>query len=203
MFSPRNDHLAKPDPLGEYFFDRDPDAFRAVLNFYRSDVLERPANVSERLFKKELDFWQIEAPTDDGDTLRPSSATPASSLPPELKPHELKIIIMRMLKLMADMGHPIEWYAFMVGLEGKVSVPPEKRGCDAWVAEVERIGPFIAQAYLGAGVGEGGVRLDLLHILGGISLEIKDVKVALPAWRRDGKQRVAVYGWECGFHRYH
>jgi hypothetical protein len=43
----------------EFFLDRDPDAFRSVLNWYRTGVLALPSNVPERLFYHELDFYGI------------------------------------------------------------------------------------------------------------------------------------------------
>jgi potassium voltage-gated channel Shaw-related subfamily C protein 1 len=48
------------DPLKkEYFFDRDPNSFMAVLNYYRTGKLHAPVNVCANLFYDELNFWGI------------------------------------------------------------------------------------------------------------------------------------------------
>ena len=43
----------------EYFFDRDPDIFPHILNFYRSGNLHYPANECADLFESELKFFGI------------------------------------------------------------------------------------------------------------------------------------------------
>ena len=43
----------------EYFFDRHPGVFGAILNYYRTDELHCPLNVCGSLFEKELNFWGI------------------------------------------------------------------------------------------------------------------------------------------------
>jgi hypothetical protein len=54
----------QPDAEGIYFFDRDPNVFGALLGFYRSNILERPPNVSFSFWKAELDFWGITVPSE-------------------------------------------------------------------------------------------------------------------------------------------
>ncbi|XP_041366712.1 uncharacterized protein LOC121381460 [Gigantopelta aegis] len=43
----------------EYFFDRDPEMFRVILNLLRTGRLHLPANVCGPVVKEELDFWGI------------------------------------------------------------------------------------------------------------------------------------------------
>jgi hypothetical protein len=60
-------HIAppwQPDAEGIYFFDRDPNVFTALLGFYRSNILERPPNISFTLWKAELDYWGITVPSE-------------------------------------------------------------------------------------------------------------------------------------------
>eukprot|EP00743_Colponemidia_sp_Colp-15_P009532 GILK01010428.1.p1 GENE.GILK01010428.1~~GILK01010428.1.p1 ORF type:complete len:501 (-),score=40.01 GILK01010428.1:120-1583(-) len=59
MFSTRNIYMRKTDSRGEYFFDRDPDAFAVVLNFYRIGKIYVPENLNKELLQHELEFWQI------------------------------------------------------------------------------------------------------------------------------------------------
>ena len=48
------------DPVhNEYFFDRDPNSFLAILNYYRTGKLHAPADVCGNLFYEELNFWGI------------------------------------------------------------------------------------------------------------------------------------------------
>ena len=48
------------DPIkDEYFFDRDPNSFLAILNFYRTGRLHAPSSVCGNLFYEELTFWGI------------------------------------------------------------------------------------------------------------------------------------------------
>jgi len=46
-----------PGETGIYFIDRNPDAFAAVLDFYRNNLLSRPPTVSAETFQREIDFW--------------------------------------------------------------------------------------------------------------------------------------------------
>ena len=45
----------------EYFFDRDPDIFRHILNYYRTGKLHYPTDVCGPLFEEELEFWGLDA----------------------------------------------------------------------------------------------------------------------------------------------
>ncbi|CAK5081604.1 unnamed protein product [Meloidogyne enterolobii] len=55
-------NLANYDPvLNEYFFDRHPDVFAQVLNYYRTGKLHYPLDVCGPLFEEELKFWGIDA----------------------------------------------------------------------------------------------------------------------------------------------
>lgn len=43
----------------EFFFDRDPNSFLAILNYLRTGKLHAPQDVCGNLFYEELDFWGI------------------------------------------------------------------------------------------------------------------------------------------------
>ena len=45
---------------GEYFFDRHPAVFAAVLNYYRTGKLHAPLDVCGPLYEEELGFWGID-----------------------------------------------------------------------------------------------------------------------------------------------
>jgi hypothetical protein len=48
------------DPVkDEYFFDRDPNSFQAILNYFRTGKLHAPNSVCGNLFYDELNFWGI------------------------------------------------------------------------------------------------------------------------------------------------
>lgn len=47
--------------LNEYFYDRHPDVFAQVLNYYRTGKLHYPADVCGPLFEKELEFWGLDS----------------------------------------------------------------------------------------------------------------------------------------------
>jgi len=58
MFSGRNASLLHSSK--EYFFDRNPIAFGAVLDFYRTGVLVKPSpSYSSQLWKQETEFWGL------------------------------------------------------------------------------------------------------------------------------------------------
>ncbi|XP_070150784.1 potassium voltage-gated channel protein Shaw [Polyergus mexicanus] len=53
--------LANYDPiLNEYFYDRHPDVFAQVLNYYRTGKLHYPTDVCGPLFEEELEFWGLD-----------------------------------------------------------------------------------------------------------------------------------------------
>lgn len=57
QLSPTNSDF---DPIRiEYFFDRDPVSFSAILNYYRTGKLHVPNGVCGNLFFEELNFWGI------------------------------------------------------------------------------------------------------------------------------------------------
>ncbi|CAG2201644.1 KCNC1 [Mytilus edulis] len=43
-----------------YFFDRSPDLFSRILDFYRNDEMHLQANCCSQLIQKELDYWEIQ-----------------------------------------------------------------------------------------------------------------------------------------------
>lgn len=45
---------------GDYFFDRDPDAFKVVINYLRTGELHVPASVCGPALKKEFQFWGVD-----------------------------------------------------------------------------------------------------------------------------------------------
>ncbi|XP_052072599.1 potassium voltage-gated channel subfamily C member 3-like [Mytilus californianus] len=45
----------------EYYFDRNPEIFNVILDFYRYGELHFPSNLCTRLLQKELIFWNIES----------------------------------------------------------------------------------------------------------------------------------------------
>ena len=56
---PLQDKLAvTPQPV--YFFDRDPEIFRFVLDYYRTGELHLPTNICGPFVRKELIFWGID-----------------------------------------------------------------------------------------------------------------------------------------------
>ena len=44
----------------EWFFDRNPDLFNCILDFYRCDELHFPHNICGPSIKKELQYWKIQ-----------------------------------------------------------------------------------------------------------------------------------------------
>ena len=54
--------LANYDPvLNEYFFDRHPDVYAQILNYYRTGKLHYPTDVCGPLFEEELEFWGLDS----------------------------------------------------------------------------------------------------------------------------------------------
>ena len=47
-------------PSGQYLFDRNPDIFQYILDYYRTDQLHFPHNLCGPTIKKELDYWGIQ-----------------------------------------------------------------------------------------------------------------------------------------------
>ncbi len=45
---------------GEYFFDRHPDIFTSILNYYRVGELHLPTDVCKVVVQKELEYWCID-----------------------------------------------------------------------------------------------------------------------------------------------
>ncbi|GAM27711.1 hypothetical protein SAMD00019534_108870, partial [Acytostelium subglobosum LB1] len=72
MFSERNSHLLCPDANGEFFFDRSPALFEAVLDFYRSSTgeIEPPQPYTWKQLQKEIDYFQL--PVAPRDTAEPA-----------------------------------------------------------------------------------------------------------------------------------
>lgn len=70
MFSARNAgmrHAGKGDgEKREYFFDRDPDTFAVVLNFYRTQKLLIPPGISEEQVVEELKYFQLPLREEEG-----------------------------------------------------------------------------------------------------------------------------------------
>ena len=44
----------------EYYFDRHPGIFAAILNMYRTGALHMPGDVCGPAFKEELEFWKLD-----------------------------------------------------------------------------------------------------------------------------------------------
>src|SRR5271166_2946352 len=43
----------------EIFIDENPSIFISILDYYRTTILERPLNVSEKVWLKRLDYWGL------------------------------------------------------------------------------------------------------------------------------------------------
>lgn len=57
--------MANPDEDGSYFFDRNPDLFSYVLDFYRTDKIVYPTFVSVEDFLLEMKFWGIDTTNEE------------------------------------------------------------------------------------------------------------------------------------------
>ena len=60
-----NYHLLRQSPVydpvkDEYFFDRNPTCFEAIVNYFRTGQLHYPNNVCGPVFECELKFWGVE-----------------------------------------------------------------------------------------------------------------------------------------------
>lgn len=54
-------HAPEYDPeAGEFFFDRHPQVFSHILNYYRTGILHVPYDVCGPLFEEELNYWGID-----------------------------------------------------------------------------------------------------------------------------------------------
>lgn len=59
MFHERNSSILKRDEHGEYFFDRSPALFEAVINFYRTGKMRQVQGFSLSRITEEIDYWQL------------------------------------------------------------------------------------------------------------------------------------------------
>ncbi|TPP64220.1 Potassium voltage-gated channel subfamily C member 2 [Fasciola gigantica] len=57
---PFNPALIQPPPPVVYFYDRDPEIFRFVLDYYRTGELHLPSSICGPFVRKELIFWGID-----------------------------------------------------------------------------------------------------------------------------------------------
>lgn len=54
-------HCPAYDPVRhEFFFDRNPTCFEAILNYFRTGELHYPANICGPVFEIELKFWGVD-----------------------------------------------------------------------------------------------------------------------------------------------
>ena len=58
--SPEREYFRDAD-TGEFFFDRDPDLFRHILNYYRTGRIHMPRDVCFTAFVDELAYFGIRA----------------------------------------------------------------------------------------------------------------------------------------------
>lgn len=79
MFGTRNQDLTRPDHNGEYFFDRDSEAFSVILNWYRTGKLIIDPKIPLELLRQELDFFQIPVNLDEHVSIALSSTYSAVS----------------------------------------------------------------------------------------------------------------------------
>ena len=64
MFAEENREMLHMDSNGEYFFDRSPLLFPAILDFYRTKKLFFPPEIPWEQVKTEILFWGIPVPID-------------------------------------------------------------------------------------------------------------------------------------------
>lgn len=67
MFASDNAGLRRPDASGCYFFDRDPDSFGVILNFYRTHQIIIPPHVSADLVLADIEYFQLPVAEDHSD----------------------------------------------------------------------------------------------------------------------------------------
>ncbi|CAG8640775.1 6140_t:CDS:2, partial [Acaulospora morrowiae] len=80
MFHERNNDLLRPVNNNEYFFDRDSQIFRYIIQYYRTGKITFPDNslITRQELLDEMDFFQIPLPPSQPDIHTPA---PRSSLP--------------------------------------------------------------------------------------------------------------------------
>lgn len=44
----------------QYYFDKNPEIFNVILDYYRNDEIHLSGCICPKLFQKELEFWEIE-----------------------------------------------------------------------------------------------------------------------------------------------
>ncbi|KAJ3191537.1 hypothetical protein HK101_007613 [Irineochytrium annulatum] len=186
MFADRNKSLLKPDDSDEYFFDRSPAAFEAILDHYRCGVLERPSIVPMAVFRNELDFWQMDAP-------REVAEVTDDVYPPQApRPIFMKMVVDCMLRVMAKTKHPLDRYNFFVDVRGGVW-SGDLGG--AWAQVVKLMAPFIAAL---DDHGPENVFAEFCrrrHIV----LKCEQKMVELPWCDMKGQPVPVVDGWMCRF----
>ncbi|XP_064641972.1 potassium voltage-gated channel subfamily C member 3-like [Lineus longissimus] len=55
-------HLPELERNVVYVFDRDPNVFKAVIQFYKTGELHHPSVVCATIFKRDIEFWRITCP---------------------------------------------------------------------------------------------------------------------------------------------
>lgn len=69
IVSKENEKLIKQEEDGSYFFDRNPDLFSYVLDFYRTGTIIYPTFVSKQDFLNEMKFWGIDVTKEEYPTV--------------------------------------------------------------------------------------------------------------------------------------
>ncbi|KAJ3193766.1 hypothetical protein HK101_004120 [Irineochytrium annulatum] len=196
MFSERNEAMLKPDHLGEYFFDRNPKAFTAIMDYYRSGVLERPSCIPERTFMKELQFWEVEVPLDDDDLVdHDMMAVAPGPIPNALKDIEVNLTVKTLLHLMALMSHPLSWYEFSVDYKAGLKVSTDKRGCAGWTDALKAYAPFIVIW----ACKQAPAVTATLNFSSYVHLVAKPIHLRMPFLYEKNPKAYCVVGWECTF----
>ncbi|KYQ93879.1 hypothetical protein DLAC_05280 [Tieghemostelium lacteum] len=118
MFSERNRELIRPDDRGEFFFDRSPKLFEYILNAYRTGEIDVPSHIPWKMFKKELDYFQLPTPPKNnyklGDRLMNISIEKAREQTSEVL-SGIKLYIYDQLTKAADAGKSSEIIQFKSG----------------------------------------------------------------------------------------